>query len=112
VPKPTLALDDVDHDLLDLLQRDSGRTLRELGDLVALSPSAVQRRMDRYRRDGLLVRQVAVLDPSRLPAALLAACLVTLERNPAGTIRRSAPGCSPPPRYSRSTTSPATGTTW
>ncbi|TMR88683.1 Lrp/AsnC family transcriptional regulator [Nonomuraea basaltis] len=80
MPKPILTLDDVDHDLLDLLQRDSGRTLRELGDLVALSPSAVQRRIDRYRKLGVLARHVALLDPSRLPTALLAVCLVTLER--------------------------------
>ncbi len=80
VPRSMLALDDVDHELLDLLQRDAGRTLRELGDLVGLSPSAVQRRIDRYRKDGLLLRQIALLDPSRLPAALLAVCLVTLER--------------------------------
>ena len=72
VPTTTLALDDVDHALLDLLQRDSGRTLRELGELVSLSPSAVQRRLDRYRRHGVIARQVALLDPGQLPAALLA----------------------------------------
>jgi len=80
VPKPGLALDDIDHELLDLLQRDAGRTLRELGDLVALSPSAVQRRIDRYRKHGLITRQVALLDPAQLPTVLLAVCLVTLER--------------------------------
>lgn len=80
MPKSSLTLDDVDHELLDLLQHDSGRTLRELGDLVALSPSAVQRRIDRYRKHGLLDRQVALLDPSLLPPVLLAVCLVTLER--------------------------------
>lgn len=83
VPKTTLALDDVDHELLDLLQRDAGRTLRDLGELVSLSPSAVQRRIDRYRRHGVIARQVALLDPGRLPATLLAVCLVTLERESA-----------------------------
>jgi DNA-binding Lrp family transcriptional regulator len=111
VPKATFALDHVDHELLDLLQRDSGRTLRELGELVSLSPSAVQRRIYRYRRHGVIAREVAQLDPGRLPAALLAVCLVTLERESAGCIRRSASGCSPPARCSRSTTSPASGTT-
>jgi Lrp/AsnC family leucine-responsive transcriptional regulator len=80
VPKSNPALDEVDHELLGLLQRDSGRTLRELGDLVALSPSAVQRRIDRYRKNGVLAREVALLDPNHLPAVLLAVCLVTLER--------------------------------
>ncbi len=79
VPK-SLAFDDVDHELLDLLQRDSGRTLRELGDLVSLSPSAVQRRIDRYRRHGVIARQVTLLDPAAVPTVLLAVCLVTLER--------------------------------
>ena len=80
VPKSTLALDDVDHHLLDELQRDSGRTLRDLGDLVGLSPSAVQRRIDRYRSHGLIARQITLLDPTRLPTVLLAVCLITLER--------------------------------
>ncbi|MFC6023803.1 Lrp/AsnC family transcriptional regulator [Plantactinospora solaniradicis] len=80
MPKVTLALDDVDHELLDLLQRDSGRTLRELGDLVALSPSAVKRRIDRCHKHGVIARQVTMLDPNRLPTVLLAVCLVTLER--------------------------------
>ena len=81
MPKSNLSLDDIDHELLDQLQRDSGRTLRELGDLVALSPSAVQRRIDRYRAHGIIARQVTVLDPRRLPTMLLAVCLVTLERD-------------------------------
>jgi DNA-binding Lrp family transcriptional regulator len=75
-----LALDDFDHRLLDLLQRDSSRTLTALGDAVGLSASAVQRRLGRYRRNGLL-REVAVLDPAALPATTLVAALVTMERD-------------------------------
>ena len=66
-----LALDDFDHRLLDLLQRDSGVTLTTLGEAVGLSASAVQRRITRYRRHGLL-REVAVLDANALPATTLA----------------------------------------
>ncbi len=75
----TAAMDDTDHQLLALLQRDSARTLGELGELVSLSPSAVQRRIDRYRKAGLIERQVAVLDPAQV-AVLLAVCLVTLAK--------------------------------
>ncbi|PPK63711.1 Lrp/AsnC family transcriptional regulator [Actinokineospora auranticolor] len=78
-------LDDTDHRLLDLLQRDSGRTLAALGELVGLSPSAVQRRIDRYRASGLLLREVAVLDPA---PALLAVCLVTLDQESPETHNR------------------------
>lgn len=80
MPKPTLTLDDLDHDLLDLLQVDAGKTLRELGEAVGLSPSAVLRRIDRYRRSGLLARQVAVLDPCHAPDVVQAVCLITVER--------------------------------
>jgi len=73
-------LDDVDHRLLVELQADAGRTLRELGEVIGLSPSAVQRRIDRYRRGGLLDRLVAVLDPKQTPETLLAVVLVSMER--------------------------------
>ncbi|WP_242112503.1 Lrp/AsnC family transcriptional regulator [Luteimonas aquatica] len=72
-------LDEFDHRLLDLLQRDADATLSALGDAVGLSASAVQRRLVRYRKSGLL-RQVAVLDPAQLGNLTLAAVLVTLER--------------------------------
>ena len=55
-----LALDELDHKLLGLLQRDAAATLTALGDAIGLSPSAVQRRLTRYRKHGLL-RQVALL---------------------------------------------------
>jgi Lrp/AsnC family transcriptional regulator, leucine-responsive regulatory protein len=45
-------LDEIDLDLLILLQRDARRTLRELGDAVSLSPSAVHRRIARYQLEG------------------------------------------------------------
>jgi DNA-binding Lrp family transcriptional regulator len=46
------ALDEFDHRLLELLQRDADATLSSLGDAVGLSASAVQRRIKRYRESG------------------------------------------------------------
>ncbi|MEU4701480.1 Lrp/AsnC family transcriptional regulator [Nonomuraea dietziae] len=71
-------MDEIDHRLLGLLQDDAGRTLFELGELVGLSPSAVQRRIARYRADGVLLKEIAVLDPRRLGPVVLATVLVTL----------------------------------
>src|SRR5262245_10730720 len=73
-------LDALDHKLLDLLQDDAARSLYALGDAIGLSPSAVQRRITRYRSTGLITRQAAVLDPDALPGTVLACVLVTLER--------------------------------
>lgn len=78
---PPAALDDFDHRLLDLLQRDARQTLAELGEKVGLSASAVQRRIKRYRAQRLL-REVAVLDPAHFPATL-AVVVVALERESA-----------------------------
>jgi DNA-binding Lrp family transcriptional regulator len=79
-PRRPIPLDDLDHRLLASLQQDAGRTLHELGDVVGLSPSAVQRRITRYRTAGLIARQIAVLDPEGVRGTVLAAVLVTLER--------------------------------
>jgi Lrp/AsnC family transcriptional regulator, leucine-responsive regulatory protein len=79
VPKK-LILDDTDRHLLAELQDDAGRTLRALGEIVGLSPSAVQRRVGRYRASGLLARTSAVLDPRFSPDLVLAVCLVQVEQ--------------------------------
>lgn len=77
-----LALDEFDHRLLELLQRDAGVTLTVLGEAVGLSASAVQRRIKRYRESGLM-RTVAVLNPAQLANITLATVLVALERESA-----------------------------
>ncbi len=78
--KHAFQLDDLDRKLLDLLQDDAARPLYELGDLVGLSASAVQRRLSRYRSSGVITKHVAVLNPDAVPGTVLACVLVTLER--------------------------------
>jgi Lrp/AsnC family transcriptional regulator, leucine-responsive regulatory protein len=78
--KHALQLDELDRKLLDLLQTDAARPLYELGDLVGLSASAVQRRLSRYRSSGVIAKQIAVLDPDVVAGTVLACVLVTLER--------------------------------
>jgi Lrp/AsnC family leucine-responsive transcriptional regulator len=73
-------LDEIDHLLLDELQADAGRTLRQIGEVVGLSPSAVQRRVERYRKSGLLDRIAAVLNPKASPDLVTAVVLVAIER--------------------------------
>ncbi len=80
-----MLLDDFDHRLLALLQDDAARTLTALGEAVGLSPSAVQRRLTRYRKHGLL-RQVAVLAPEAFPAVVLATVWLAMERESVRTL--------------------------
>lgn len=78
-----MQLDEIDRRLLALVQDDADRPLHVLGELVGLSPSAVQRRLVRYRSAGLLVRQVAVLDPRQVGSSMVSIVLVALERESA-----------------------------
>jgi Lrp/AsnC family transcriptional regulator, leucine-responsive regulatory protein len=78
-----VALDEIDLVLLDLLQHDAGGTLRDLGETVRLSPSAVHRRIARYYSTGLITQQVAILDPQAVEGTLLAVVLLTLDRESA-----------------------------
>lgn len=77
MPAKLKPLDEIDIRLLDLLQADADRTLRELGDRVGLSPSAVQRRIKGYKVAGLL-RTVAVLDTQKALSLAQALVLLTL----------------------------------
>jgi DNA-binding Lrp family transcriptional regulator len=54
-------MDRLDHALLALLQEDSGRTADTLGEALGLSRSAVTRRIQNLRQEGIIAREVAVL---------------------------------------------------
>ena len=57
------SLDRFDRQLLNLAQQDDSRTADELATDVALSPSAIARRLRRLRKDGWIGRTIALLSP-------------------------------------------------
>ena len=61
-----MKLDRFDRQLLNLVQEDAGRTSEDLAQRVALSPSAVQRRLRKLKEAGVIVRQAAVLEPRKV----------------------------------------------
>lgn len=72
-----MELDRHDRHLLRLVQEDSGRTAEQLARHVALSPSAIQRRLRRLREQGVIAREIAILDFAKLDRSAL--YLVSLE---------------------------------
>lgn len=76
----TASLDDFDHALLALVQRDNLMPAREMGQSVGLSESAVLRRLRRLRRNGIIVADVSVVQPAVLGTPLTVHVLVSLER--------------------------------
>jgi Lrp/AsnC family leucine-responsive transcriptional regulator len=54
-------LDRFDLQLLNLVQNDDSRTADELAESVALSPSAIARRLRRLRSEGWIARTIALI---------------------------------------------------
>ena len=77
-------LDTVDLALLDQLQQDSSLTNLELAGRAYISPPTCLRRVKRLRDEGLIAREVALLDPDKLALVmghgLQAVVEITLER--------------------------------
>ena len=71
-------VDRFDRLLLNLLQRDAGRTAESLAEDVPLSPSAIARRLRRLRADGTIARIAASLSPRIIENRLRAVVTVQL----------------------------------
>ncbi|MDU9415762.1 MULTISPECIES: Lrp/AsnC family transcriptional regulator [unclassified Pseudomonas] len=77
-----MTLDDYDHRLLAEIQRDATLPQSELGERVNLSAAAVNRRLKRYRDEGIVRGQVALVEPEQLghPLTLVVQVEVESER--------------------------------
>ena len=53
--------DNFDLKLLNAMQEDADRTAEQLAEIVALSPSAIARRIRRLRESGAIARTIALL---------------------------------------------------
>lgn len=74
--------DSFDRRLLTLVQHDAARTAEALAGQVGLSASAVQRRLKRLRASGVILSEIAVVDPLKVgkPNFFLAALEIERER--------------------------------
>jgi Lrp/AsnC family transcriptional regulator, leucine-responsive regulatory protein len=77
-----MPLDRFDRQLLELVQHDATQTAERLAEQIALSPSAIQRRLRRLREQGVILRDVAVVDPAKVgrPTFFIASLQVERER--------------------------------
>ncbi|HUA81035.1 MAG TPA: Lrp/AsnC family transcriptional regulator [Dyella sp.] len=73
-------LDKIDRRILAILQKDARRPAELLGAEVGLSASAVQRRIVRMRDEGVILAEVAVVDPKRVGRPLTMIVDVEVER--------------------------------
>jgi Lrp/AsnC family leucine-responsive transcriptional regulator len=73
-------LDQFDRKLLNLVQEDAARTAESMADQVALSVSAIQRRLRRMREVGVIERDVALVDPGRVDPSTAFVVSIHIER--------------------------------
>jgi Lrp/AsnC family leucine-responsive transcriptional regulator len=74
-------LDSFDLALLNLVQRDDSQTADELARRVALSPSAIARRLRRLRKEGWIARTIALLGDQLGERRMRAVVLVQLSEH-------------------------------
>jgi Lrp/AsnC family leucine-responsive transcriptional regulator len=74
-------LDRFDIALLNEVQRDDSQTAEALATRVALSPSAIARRLRRLRAEGHIARTIALLSPKLTDKRLRAVVLVQLSEH-------------------------------
>ena len=77
-----MQLDNFDRQLLNLVQEDASQTSELLAEQIHLSPSAVQRRLKRLRKEGIIARECAVLEPKKIgrPTFFIVSLQVERER--------------------------------
>lgn len=75
-----VSLDATDLRILAELQRDASAANQDLAARVHVSPATCLRRVRRLIEEGLILRRVALLDPTPLGSPLQAICEVTLDR--------------------------------
>ncbi|MBM1556544.1 Lrp/AsnC family transcriptional regulator [Sulfitobacter mediterraneus] len=64
------SIDDIDRRILAELQRDAGKSLESLGEVVGLSRNACWRRIKAMEDSGLIRSRVTMLDPVQLNLGL------------------------------------------
>ena len=78
-----MMLDPLDHAILAIVQRDNLVTHEALGAQVGLSASSCRRRLAALRKAGVIVADIAVVDPARIGLAITVHTLITLDRDAA-----------------------------
>ncbi len=74
------ALDSFDISLLRSLQGNCQQTSQQLSEQIGLSATAIQRRIKRLREQGVIAREVAVLNPQLLGNRMTVIVQVILEK--------------------------------
>ena len=76
-----MKLDRIDKRILQEIQRDGAITNLDLADRVGLSPSPCARRVKQLQEEGIIEKQVTVLNASKLDLKLTAVIQIAMDRH-------------------------------
>lgn len=79
-------LDDVDLRILQILQKDSKKTTKEIAELLHLTASPVYERIKKLEKKGYIKRYVALINKSLIGCPITAICMVSLRYHDEGFI--------------------------
>ena len=72
-------LDEFDKKLLEQVQQNNRLTAQELGEIVGLSASAVQRRLTRLREERVIEADIAIISPTVMGVGLICIADIILQ---------------------------------
>ncbi|WP_380872657.1 AsnC family transcriptional regulator [Sphingomonas sp. DBB INV C78] len=86
---PGRNLDSFDRAILRIVQRDNKTPQRSIAEAVNLSTAAVQRRIAAMEKAGIILRNVAIVDPDAISLAITAIVEVHLVDERSATVDRA-----------------------
>lgn len=74
-------LDDIDKAILNLLQDDATLPLKTVAERVHISIATAQRRIQSLTSNGIITKQVAIVDPNKVGYGLTAVVMIEMSRS-------------------------------
>lgn len=74
-------LDDIDKAILNLLQEDATLPLKTVSERVHVSVATTQRRIQMLISNGVITKQVAIVNPNKVGYGLTAVVMIEMERS-------------------------------
>lgn len=72
-------LDAIDKRIVQVLQRDAKRNVKEIADELNMSKTPIYDRIRRLEQDGIIKKYVAIVDRSLVSKSMIVFCSVSLE---------------------------------
>lgn len=81
-------LDEVDIQLLDQLQSDSKKNVKEIAGELNMTKTPIYERIKRYEREGIIEKYVAILNRRHVSNAMIVFCSVSLDSQKLDKIKK------------------------